>query len=210
MRCWERTSQDHTLHGHRRPLHGREPAVPRRCATARFIMREGPERREWKGRWTHAAAWRRSARVPVIRSLTAWSDPRWRIAPWTERAWTLRILASGSAGDAPRSRTGSGSCVAVFTLLPAASRTSEPVSSPRSAACFWQTSRNFSRSMSRFAARVISAARSARRGVCVDTLRLRSSIAASISARRVEKGSIVARGTQAISKRPSARVFSIS
>ena len=47
--------------------------------------------------------------------------------------------------------------------------------------------------MSRFAARVISAARSARRGLSAESPRLRSASAASISARRVENASIVSR-----------------
>ncbi len=65
------------------------------------------------------------------------------------------------------------------------------------------------RSMSRFAARVIRAARAARWGLSFDAPMPRSAIAASISARRVEKASIASRGTPAISKRPSAWVFPI-
>ena len=63
--------------------------------------------------------------------------------------------------------------------------------------------------MSRFAARVISAARSASRGLSAELPRFRSAIAASISARRVENASTASRDTPAISKRPSAWVFSM-
>ena len=63
--------------------------------------------------------------------------------------------------------------------------------------------------MSRFFARVISAARSARRGLSAELPRSRASIAASISARRLENASTTSRETPAISKRPSAWVFSM-
>ena len=112
----------------------------------------------------------------------------------------IRCPVSGS-GDA--SRPGRAD-------LSAAAATSAPVSRPMSAACFCQTSRNSSRSMSRFAARVISAARSASPGLSADSPRPRSAIAASISARRVEKASMASRDTPAISKRPSAWVFSMA
>ena len=64
--------------------------------------------------------------------------------------------------------------------------------------------------MSRFFARVISAARSAVRGLSAVAPSPRSFIAASISARRVENASTTSRDTPAISKRPSAWVFSMS
>ena len=63
--------------------------------------------------------------------------------------------------------------------------------------------------MSLFFARVISAARSAMRGLSAGLPRSRSAIAASISARRLENASTTSRETPAISKRPSAWVFSM-
>ena len=72
-----------------------------------------------------------------------------------------------------------------------ASATIPPASNPRSAACCVHTSRSSSRPTSRFAARVISAARSARRGFSPGMPRPRASIAASISARRVENPSFI-------------------
>ena len=110
---------------------------------------------------------------------------------------TARAAGSGAASSSGRAD------------LSAAPATSAVASSPRPSACFAQTSRSSARSMSRFAARVISAARSARRGLSAEAPRLRAAIAASISARRVEKASITPLGTPAISKRPSAWVFSI-
>ena len=110
---------------------------------------------------------------------------------------------SGTAdGSADASRTGTAD-------LASASLTGARASKPRSAACFAQTPRSSARSTSRLAARVISAARSARRGRSADAPRPRASIAASISARRVENAVTTSRGTPAISKRPSAWLFSI-
>ena len=87
--------------------------------------------------------------------------------------------------------------------------TSAAGSSPRSAACFCHTLPSSSRSMSRFFARVISAARSAMRGLSAEAPSPRASIAASISARREENASMASLETPAISKRPSAWVFSM-
>ena len=129
--------------------------------------------------------------------------------------WETVPPGSGNAGGASRVAlpgAGAGStavCRTGESDISTACDTSELASRPRSAACFRQTPHSSSRSMSRLAARVISAARSARRGLSPEVPRLRSAIAASISARRVEKASMAARGTPAISKRPSAWVFSM-
>ena len=117
--------------------------------------------------------------------------------------------ASGS-GVRPLSEPGSTAASRSAGLdLSTAPATSAPASRPRSAAWRCQTPRSSSRSMSRFFARVISAARSAMRGLSPEAPSPRSSIAASISARRLENASMAARGTPAISKRPSAWVFSM-
>ena len=93
--------------------------------------------------------------------------------------------------------------------LAAACAPSARASKPRSPAWRCQTAVSSSRSMSRLAARLTSAARSARRGLSDGLPMPRSAIPASISARRVENASITSRETPAISNRPSARVFSI-
>ena len=117
--------------------------------------------------------------------------------------------ASGS-GVLPAPKAGSGTVSrSAGPDRSTAPATSAPGSRPRSAACFAHTPRSSSRSMSRFFARVISAARSAMPGLSAEAPSPRSSIAASISARRLENASIAARGTPEISKRPSAWVFSI-
>ena len=77
------------------------------------------------------------------------------------------------------------------------------------AACFSQIPRSAALSTSRLRARVMSAARWARRWSFAGVSMPRSAMAASISARRVENASITSRGTPAISNRPSAWVFSI-
>ena len=95
-----------------------------------------------------------------------------------------RVLPDPVAGSAAASRSGEPD-------FPAASATSARASRPRSADWRSQTPRSSPRSMSRFPARVISEARSARRGLSADVPSPRSAIAASISARRVENASIV-------------------
>ena len=121
--------------------------------------------------------------------------------------------ASDFSGDTASGDTALLACpdcsAAREAVLDFASRTSAGASRPRSAACVRQLSRRAALSTSRLRARVMRAARSARRGLSAVAPSLLSNTAASISLRRVENASMVSRDTPAISKRPSAWLFSI-
>ena len=166
-----------------------------------------------------SAAASRSARAN-----TASRSERWAIAQATASAAGEGGGLSAPASRAgpfrvtledPRPPSGCGSRAAVPGRISApaplsiASAASAFASKPRPAAWRCHTWRSSSRSMSRLPARVISAARSAMPGLSAVAPRPRSAIAVSISARRVEKASTTARGTPAISNRPSGCVFSM-
>ena len=118
-------------------------------------------------------------------------------------AW--RTAAASGAASLPIRR----SLLEASWLRPIASAVSAAASNPSPSAWRCHISCSSARSTSRFAARVISAARWAARWFSAGVPRPRPSMAASISARRVEKASMTSRETPAISKRPSAWVFSM-
>ena len=90
-----------------------------------------------------------------------------------------------------------------------ASPATESAENPSSAAWLDQERISSVLSTSRFAARVISAARSASLGLSAGVPSSRSLIAVSISSRRVENAPITFRGTPAIWNRPFVCGFSI-
>ena len=198
--------------------------VSRSSATALSVVRESP-----------GTGWFAASSVPAFssRATAASASPMVTAPGFQARAAVSRFVRENTASRSERcstahsaARSGAFSFVCVVPTRPsawasdsrsavlpasccAALAASPRGSKPISAACLCQLSRSASLSTSRLWARVTRAARCARRWSCAGSPTPCIAIAASISARRVENASMTGRATPAISKRPSAWVFSM-